>query len=105
MTKQNILDEIKRTTEANKGKPLGGPRFSKETDIKESDWAGRYWARWSDAVREAGYEPNSMQEAYDEPYVLEKLSAWTKQIVLRPKRLIPLLQLAYDSLVGEHPAD
>ena len=24
---------------------------------------------------------------------------------LRPKRLIPLLQFAYDSLVGEHPAD
>ena len=86
MTKQHILDEIKRTAEANKGKPLGGPRFSQETGIKESDWAGRYWARWGDAVREAGYEPNSMQEAYDEPHVLEKLSAYIRELGHFPVR-------------------
>jgi len=80
MTKQHILEEIKRTAEANNGTPLGTQRFTQETGIKESDWAGKYWARWGDAVREAGYEPNEMQEAYDESHVLEKLAAYIREI-------------------------
>ena len=86
MTKQHILDEIKRTTEVNKGKPLGSPRFFKETGIKQSDWAGKYWARWGDAVREAGYEPNTLQEAYDESHLLEKLATYIQELGHFPVR-------------------
>ncbi len=71
MNKQQILDEIKRTAAANDGVPLGMPRFFRETGINEGDWLGKYWARWNDAVREAGLAPNKMQEGYDEKLLIE----------------------------------
>jgi hypothetical protein len=80
MTKQHILEEIKRTAEANNGTPFGTQRFAQVTGIKVSDWDGKYWARWGDALREAGYEPNAMQEAYDESHVLEMLAAYIREI-------------------------
>jgi hypothetical protein len=72
MEKQGILEEIKRTAKANGGNPLGRERFYRETGINESDWLGKHWARWSDAVRESGLEPNRMQEARDEDELIEK---------------------------------
>lgn len=58
MDKERIIREIQRTTAANGGSPLGTARFEAATGIKLADWFGVYWARWSDAVREAGFEPN-----------------------------------------------
>lgn len=80
MTKQHILSEITRTAAANKGKPLGSLRFAQETGIKVSDWAGRYWVRWNEAVIEAGFTPNSMPGAFDESTVIEKLSAFIREL-------------------------
>jgi len=71
MDKQYILDEIRRT--AKNGIPLGRLKFFKETGIKESDWQGRFWVRWSEAVQEAGFQPNQMTTAYEESELLEKL--------------------------------
>jgi len=65
MNKQHILNEIIRTAKENNGIPLGRDRFERETGIKYSDWYGKYWARWGDAVKEAGLEPNKLQSAYD----------------------------------------
>ena len=53
MTKLYILEEIKRTTQANGGTPLRRLEFESKTGIKRYEWFGVYWARWSDAVREA----------------------------------------------------
>ena len=53
VTKLYILREIKRTTQANGGTPLRRLQFESKTGIKRYDWFGIYWARWSDAVREA----------------------------------------------------
>ncbi len=72
MDKRHILDEIKRTAKANGGVPLGKGRFFNETGIKESDWRGKFWVRWSDAVREAGCAPNQKQTAYDEKVLLDR---------------------------------
>ncbi len=72
MKKEHILKEIRRTTEANGGVPFGSRRFFQETGIKVADWRGKIWARWGDAVREAGYAPNERQGAFDETVLIEK---------------------------------
>ena len=73
MDKQHILNEIRRTAKANDGKPLGQDRFQTETGIRKSDWFGIYWARWGDALQEAGFAPNTMQTAYPDDFLIKKL--------------------------------
>jgi len=80
MNKHHILEEIKRTAEANDGVPLGKQRFLTETGVRESDWSGRFWTKWSDAVREAGYEPNVKQTAFDSKRLLEKLASLVREL-------------------------
>lgn len=60
-SREHILREIRRLAEANGGKPVGKARFATETGIAESAWRARYWARFGDAVAEAGYERNEWQ--------------------------------------------
>lgn len=62
MTKLYILQEITRTTKANGGTPLRKLQFESQTGIKRYDWFGVYWARWSDAIREAFYMQGRAQE-------------------------------------------
>jgi Meiotically up-regulated gene 113 len=86
MKKEYILQEIKRTAEANDGLPLGWRKFVKETGIRESDWLGKHWARWSDALREAGCIPNEMNTAYDEPFLFEKFIELARELKKLPVR-------------------
>lgn len=72
MNKQYIMDEIKRAAETNGGVPLGKSRFFRETGIKETDWKGKYWVRWSDAVKEVGLSAQKMAVAYDEEFLINK---------------------------------
>jgi len=78
MTKQYILDEIRRT--AKNGVALGVERFLRETGIRESDWRGRFWVRWSDAVEEAGLKPSQWQGAIEEKELFEKLIAFIREL-------------------------
>jgi hypothetical protein len=80
MDKDQILVEIRRTAKANGGQPLGWRRFISETGIKQSDWFGIHWARWSDALREAGFEPNELTEGYEPEELLEKLAELTLEL-------------------------
>ena len=80
VTKAHILQEIKRTAEANGGTPLGTQRFESETGIKPHDWKGRHWVRWGDAVREAGYTPNQLSRPNDIAAVLEKYAAIAQEL-------------------------
>lgn len=80
ITKQHILEEIKRTATSNGGAPLGKQRFSQETGIRESDWAGKYWVRWGDAIQEAGFSPNQMNSGYDETFLIEKFIGLIREV-------------------------
>jgi hypothetical protein len=79
MTKTHILDEIRRTAKANGGVPFGLARFKAETGVKQSEWV-RYWARWGDAIREAGFEPNQFVTAFDHSTLLAKYAKLAKEI-------------------------
>lgn len=80
MDKQHILDEIRRTAAANEGVPLGRARFLAETGIKEVDWRGRFWARWADAVVEAGFAPNQLNTKFEDSSLLAHVAALTKKL-------------------------
>ncbi len=80
VTKAHILQEIKRTAEANGGKPLGRDRFKSETGITESDWTGIHWIRWSDAIREAGYVPNERSRPVDIATALDKYAGLVQEL-------------------------
>lgn len=56
-----------------RGNPLGRERFERETGITVNDWYTKYWIRWGDALREAGYSPNELQDSCDEGWIVEKL--------------------------------
>ncbi|MBO9733191.1 MAG: GIY-YIG nuclease family protein [Chitinophaga sp.] len=78
-TKEFILSEIKRVGTVN-GKALGKERFSKETGIQMSDWYGKYWVRWSDALKDAGLAANEFKKAYSDEYVIEKLISLVREL-------------------------
>jgi hypothetical protein len=54
--KETILDNIRQLAEQNDGLAPGMVRFERETGIAVSDWRGKYWSKWSEAVAEAGVE-------------------------------------------------
>ena len=80
VTKEHILDEIRRVAEAHDGKTPGRERFASETGIQQSDWIGRYWIRWGDAVAEAGFEPNRLVTAVPEGEMLERLTRLVREL-------------------------
>lgn len=80
MEKSYILSEIRRTAEANGGRPLGIQLFADATGIKESDWHGRFWARWGDALKEAGFAPNVLTTALDGGHLLGKLAELVREL-------------------------
>lgn len=84
--KEHILNEIKRTARENGSQPLGQGRFENETGIKQTDWAGKFWVRWSEALTEAGFIPNKMQEAFDEDFLINKLVNFILEIKKFPTK-------------------
>jgi hypothetical protein len=80
MNKQQILDEIRRTAKANAGLPLGHKRFEQETGIGYHDWWGKHWGRWGDALQEAGFAPNTLQDAFSDEMLVEKLVAFIREL-------------------------
>ena len=83
--RDDILSEIKPTTKENGGVPLGSRRFYTETGIKVADWRGKYWARWCDAVEEAGFAGNSLTARYDDSVLLEKLASLIRELGRYPE--------------------
>ncbi|MCE9552111.1 MAG: GIY-YIG nuclease family protein [Planctomycetes bacterium] len=84
MKKTHIIAEIQRTAAENAGVAFGFARFEAATGIKLADWFGIYWARWGDALREAGFEPNQMQGAYGKEELFQKYAELAKELGCLP---------------------
>lgn len=97
--RQRILDEIRRTAQDNGGRPLGRDRFFHETGIRPGDWEGRYWARWGDALREAGFEANTLNAPSDEGQLLLKLAELTRKFGHLPTKAEVMLERRADPAV------
>ena len=94
--KDYIIEEIIRTAKENGGTPLGKQRFASETGIKESHWTGIYWMKWSDAVKESGFVPNTFQLAYGNELLLIKLIELIKELGRLPTSAEILLKNRQD---------
>lgn len=71
-TKQNIIDAIRQTAKENGGKPLGTARFEKEAGIKIYEWK-KFWPRFGEALKEAGFESNQLQGGYADEFLFQKV--------------------------------
>jgi hypothetical protein len=79
--KSAVISAIQRLAEENGGVPVGKERFIAETGFADYLFQGRLWVTWSDAVREAGYEPNTFGLArHDEDHLLRQLAELTRQL-------------------------
>jgi hypothetical protein len=72
--KDQILKDIRRLAEANGGQPPGFRLFEQETGVRPGAWRGVFWARWSDAIAEAGLKPNVAIAKHEEEFVLENVA-------------------------------
>lgn len=82
--RQTILSEIKRLSAANGGRAPGRRAFERDTGIREGEWLGVLWARWGDAVAEAGLTPNQMQGRADPDQLFQKLAEACRELGRMP---------------------
>ena len=80
MDRALIVAEIRRCAEANGGVPLGRARFAAVTGITEGMWLGKHWARWNDALAEAGFEPNRMNTGFTDEHLLDQLALLVRKL-------------------------
>jgi hypothetical protein len=102
MDKSYILAEIKRTAEANGDIPLGRDRFFQETGIKDSDWSGRFWVRWGEAVAEAGLKPNTLQVPTDENVLIDKYIGLIRELGRLPVKGDLMMKRRLDASFPSH---
>jgi hypothetical protein len=102
VSKEQILSEIRRCAAENDGAPLGKARFEAATEIRESDWSGRYWTRWGDAIAEAGFSPNTLNAALSTDKMLRQLADLTRQLGHFPTSMERRMQRTQDSHFPSH---
>ena len=78
--RQGILNEIQRLAAGSGGRPPGQTFFESETGISQGKWRGVFWARWGDALKEAGFEPNEWTSKKDTKAILESFAELTLKL-------------------------
>jgi len=68
------------------GQVPGSRAFAAATGIRETEWRGVHWARWGDALVEAGFAPNEWQGRFDSSAVLEQLAGVCRHYGHMPTR-------------------
>lgn len=99
-----ILQEIRRLAVANGGQPPGQKLFVKETGIAEHQWRGQFWARWGDALTEAGFRPNDWTGKLDSDDVLRGIARAVRQFGRLPTRAELLLRRQVDAAIPSDQA-
>lgn len=74
-TRARIIGEIRRIAAENGGTPPGIKRFATLTGITRGEWQGKFWARWSEPVKEAGLTPNARQGPVENAELLARMAA------------------------------
>lgn len=74
-----ILAELRRTAAENGGAPLGRVRFCRLTGITEYEIT-RHWAKFSDALVEAGLAPNNLVVRTSDEALMEALVGLIRQL-------------------------
>jgi hypothetical protein len=82
MDREEILNVIRRTTQANGGVALGHDKLA-ALGITPTVW-GRYWARLSAAQREAGVVPNRPNEPHPEEDAMARLVNLARELKAIP---------------------
>jgi hypothetical protein len=86
LNKDHVLREIRRIAEANGGVPPGINTFNTETGIKRHQVVGVFWPRWSDAIREAGFEANRLQVPYARADLLKRYVVLARELGRLPTK-------------------
>ncbi len=73
-----IVAEIRRL-HSELGVSPGLARFSAETGLPQTRFIGVYWARWSDALKEAGLPTNELQGKFDSEELLHGLAKFIQK--------------------------
>lgn len=102
MTRARIISEIKRMAAANAGRPPGVKAFEDETGTPRRSWLGKYWARWSDALAEAGFEANTLNPKTSDEEILEHLARFILELKRWPTNAELELRRRGDSLFPSH---
>jgi Meiotically up-regulated gene 113 len=95
-----IVKEIRRIGERT-GVVPGAGTFFRETGIPEKEWKGVFWARWGDALVEAGFRANELQKKYDHKDLLQQYCEATRSLEKSPTRLELRM---YSKSVGNFPS-
>ncbi len=77
-TKERVLAAYRRAASENGGMPLGVDGFDKIVPTRA--WRGKYFARFSDLVREAGFEPRGKNVRYTDAALLEPVAELVRRL-------------------------
>lgn len=72
--REQIIAEIQRVASENGGAAPGVAAFANATGITQGRWRGVYWARWNDALADAGFAPNALVAKRDSTEMLHQVA-------------------------------
>lgn len=96
MDRDSILAEVRRTAVENGGVALGRLRLETEAGVKAHHWK-KYWARYGDLVREAGFEPNKLVDAIPDDELCAAVVVLARELGRFPTLADLQVRRAYDA--------